>query len=358
MGARLALAVGAAILLPACNSAGGSSGTAPDAVAPLALSCPSNVRFTDVKTPAQPVTYATPAHSGGVDPASISCSPASGTTFSQGTTTVSCTARDSSSITREAACSFTVTLLPYAPTMSVTRFMAFGDSITKGEINDNMGGCSTPPGPESVPFILPSARQPDFGYPGVVDRLLTAQYGSQSFTVINEGAPNHTATEDLGRFVGAFDQDDPEVVLLLQGILDVFGGISPTAALRQDIGHAEANGAKAVFVSTLLPIAQGFRSCGHTNAEIRDANDDIRAMVASQNATLVDGYQAFVGRLDTLMGPDGLHPSVEGQEVLGQLFFEAIRSRFEVAPTAAPQDRTAASPLPRPDIQVRSPAQR
>lgn len=331
---RLLLVVVVVTALTGCNSAKSPTTTPPDAIAPLALNCPSNVRLDDVKNQSQTVDYGNPSHTGGVDPVLVSCTPASGTIFSLGSTSVSCTGRDSATLTRNAACSFTVTLLPFVPTLGVTRFMAFGDSITRGEINNNDLGDRCAPGPESAPLIQPFARQPDFGYPGVLDRLLAARYAKQTFTVVNEGAPIHTATEDTGRFAEALAVDQPEVVLLLQGIIDL-PGRSPVPALRQDVQAAKAFGVKAILLSTLLPVSTGFRACDFTNAEIRATNDDIRALAASENIFLVDSYAAFVGRLDTLMGPDGLHPTAEGQEVIAQLFFDVIKRNFEVAASTA-----------------------
>ena len=55
--------------------------------------------------------------------------PGSGTSFGVGTTAVGCTAVDA--LSRQSQCSFTVTLTPLL--LSVTKFVAFGDSFTEGE---------------------------------------------------------------------------------------------------------------------------------------------------------------------------------------------------------------------------------
>jgi lysophospholipase L1-like esterase len=323
-------------VLTGCNSSDNPNSDPPDAVAPLALNCPTDIRQADAAGGGQVVSYGMPSPTGGLEPVTVSCAPVSGTLFPLGATTVTCTARDSGLQPRSAACSFSVTLLPSSASLSVTRFMAFGDSITKGEINNHDEDRRCDPGPESLSGIFLQARQPDFAYPGVVERLLTARYTAQTFTVVNEGSPNRRANEDTGRFSEALAVDSPEVVLLLQGILDVADGVSPISGLRQDVIAAQNSGVKAVLLSTLLPVSSGWRACGLSNSDIRDVNDQIRGLAASRNAVLVDSYAAFVGRLDTLIGPDGLHPSAEGQEVIGQLFFEAIKARFEASPSQGP----------------------
>jgi len=76
---------------------------------PPSITCPSNV--TVVGTPGQPgavVNYPAPTASDNCPGVTVLCSPASGSTFPVGTTTVTCTATDAAGNT--ATCSFTVTV--------------------------------------------------------------------------------------------------------------------------------------------------------------------------------------------------------------------------------------------------------
>lgn len=73
------------------------------------LSCPSNiVTNTAAGQCTATVSYTTPTASDNCSGASVSCVPASGTTFQKGVTTVTCTATDASNNT--ASCNFTVTV--------------------------------------------------------------------------------------------------------------------------------------------------------------------------------------------------------------------------------------------------------
>jgi hypothetical protein len=83
------------------------SGKVPAAVPALSISCPSPV-LTSPDGNSISVTL-TPTVSGGVAPASTSCSPASGSKFSVGTTSFSCTAVDAAQ--QNASCASTVVVL-------------------------------------------------------------------------------------------------------------------------------------------------------------------------------------------------------------------------------------------------------
>src|SRR4051812_28217867 len=93
--------------------------------------CPASPgTFTSRDGLATPVTYGTPTTTGGAPPVVINCTPQSGSAFPIGTNTVVCTATDARQRTN--SCSFTITVLT-PPKISLTRFAAFGDSITWGE---------------------------------------------------------------------------------------------------------------------------------------------------------------------------------------------------------------------------------
>ena len=358
---RLSLGLLGVLSLPGCHSPNHPSANPPDPVAPLALSCPSNLQLANVKAPTQTVDFTAPGHTGGVEPVSMSCSPASGSAFPLGPTTVECNGTDAASPPRTAACSFIVTLVPNAPTpvVGATRFMAFGDSITAGEVNDDTDRTCNP-GPTFAPLGRPQEVLSDLSYPTQLQQLLAARYTTQSITVANEGVPNSLAA-DTDRFGAAIRADGPDAILLLQGIVDLgnpedIPGVID--ALRTDVEYAKGKGIDSLFLSTLLPVGPGFRACGRQNVDIQSANDQIRALAASEGVYLVDSYVAFKDRMDTLMGSDGLHPTAEGYKVLAQTFFEVIKFRLETAPADPVPAAARPSALARPNVQIRPPAKR
>jgi len=59
------------------------------------------------------------------------------------------------------------------------------------------------------------------------------------------------------------------------------------------------------------------------------ANTQIRALAAAEGVILVDLYPAFAGSTDTLIGPDGLHPSEAGYQKMADTFYAAVTQRLE-----------------------------
>src|SRR5262249_23670612 len=126
------------------------------------------------------VNYPAPVTSGGTPPVATQCTIASGATFPLGTSDVICTATDSA--TRRASCVFQVQVT-FTPKLKGTRFLAFGDSITGGEIG-------TP---------RPSFTDQTLVYPTLLMKAMTQRYTSQTLTMTNCGVYGKLATEDEGR---------------------------------------------------------------------------------------------------------------------------------------------------------------
>lgn len=320
---------------PTGPGGGGGGGLVRD---PVVLVCPPDVRVENVAGTSQAVTFSAPTSTGGVPPLTVTCTPASGAAFSLGDTPVACSATDGS---RYAACSFKVTLVARTPLLSVTRFLAFGDSITDGEINDDTGGCVHPSAAALQRDLagLFSVQRP-LSYPADLERLLTERYTTQTFTVMNQGLGADSTSAGVPRFAASVRANAPEAVLLLQGVIDLADSWpSPDGIpgivrnLDADIAEAQRHGAR-VFVSTLLPTVPTFRGCYVTSAQIQAANAEIRSLVRRDNAFLVDGYAAFAGRESMLIGPDGLHPTVLGYQTLAETFFAMIKDKLDEVPAA------------------------
>jgi len=113
------------------------------------VNCPANITQSVSGTNCSAVvTYTTPTATGCNTPINVVCSPASGSTFSAGATTVTCTATDAAS--RTGTCSFTVTVNSAAPTVtapaSIVTNLPSG-SVTNMVINYTTptgNGCATP----------------------------------------------------------------------------------------------------------------------------------------------------------------------------------------------------------------------
>jgi lysophospholipase L1-like esterase len=299
----------AAALTAACG--GNPSGPTPPPPAGPKLSCPvdQSVRTT---AGSASVSYPMATATGGSAPVTIVCTPPSGSTFPAGKSTATCVGTDARQQT--GTCTFSVTV-EVVPVLSATRFVAFGDSITEGKLSS--GGLAQNP------------------YPLVLMRQLAARYATQQITVLNEGRGGELTDAGVARLPSVLASDNPQVLLLLEGVNDLaFGDQSKINVvitnLRTMVQQARARSVQ-VFLGTLLPEIPGGSNTGALPL-IVPTNDQIRALAASQGATLVDVYQAFRGSETALIGSDGLHPNEMGYQTIAQTFFDVIRMRLEAPP--------------------------
>jgi len=320
------------LALPLAGCGGHKSPGGPSANPPQ-LTCPADISVKSVSTAAQTVNFDPPMATGGAAPLQTTCTPASGSSFPLGSTTVNCTATDASSKT--AMCSFKVTLSGFS--IGLTKYEAFGDSLTAGETGRNF---LYAPLFDDVANSYPTKLQADFD----------AVYPGQGITVINKGHngdPVET-TDDIIR--STVPRDRPDAVLLLSGFnnLNFNGTCSPGQAgtracrdaitavglgIRDCIRHIkEANaGVQFIFVSTLTP--PGATGSNRIDpSAITQANSQIRSAVAAGGAVLVDSYAAFTGHESDFVNTDGLHLTPAGYQALADTFFAAIQATVPQTP--------------------------
>jgi lysophospholipase L1-like esterase len=314
----------------------------------LQISCPAAQTAESVAGDPVIVNYASPMASGGTAPVTTTCTPATGSPFPVGTTTVNCTAHDAHQ--HAATCSLAVTVTKVG-TLSATRFMAFGDSITFGAPSI---ACNPAPAGLSLReyfrrdsellFRMTSTRAaPSTSYPTVLQALLASRYLTQQTVVLNEGVGGEAITGvdypgTIARMRDRVRADAPQIVLLLEGINDInekfFHDPSRIPqvpeALHDLIKEARQNGAQQVFLGTLLP--EDPNGCRGSRGYdlVAPANDQIRAMAIAEGVPLVDVYQAFGGVPGPYIGvQDGLHPTDLGYQKMAETFLDTIKKNLE-----------------------------
>jgi lysophospholipase L1-like esterase len=301
-----------------CAAACGGSSTKPTPTpeAPK-ITCPASQTQPSRDGQAVSVTYPAPAVIGGAAPVATTCSPTSPSTFPIGSNNVTCVATDA--LSRTDACSFAV-IVTAPPRISATRFVAFGDSISDGVLG-----------------LAPKAvgdPGPPVGYAFKLRTLLADRYTAQTISMTDEGVPGEWVNMGVARISGVLTRDQPDVLLLLEGVNDLNGGggdaAIPTvkAGLTTMVRQARGRGLP-VFLATLLPQRPpGQRALAP--ASIPPANAEIRSIASVEGAILVDLFAAFDGQTGTLLGPDGLHPNDAGYSKMAEVFFDAIRGRLEL----------------------------
>lgn len=318
------------VLLLAFGCGGDSSSGSPTQPDPVpsgpTITCPANVAATTTGTTAQ-VAYSAPTASGGQPPSTVVCTPASGSLFPLGSTSVACTATDA--LNRQATCSFAVAVTRL-PTLQRTSFLAFGDSITAGEVTVPTSAGATVDALPSFKLVVVTAAS----YPTQLQALLRTRYITQQTTiaVTNAGVPGERATQGVQRFPGVMSQVRPEVVLLLEGYndLSLFGsaGVNQAAtAIETMAREARGRGAR-VFIASLTPPRAGGRNALPADV-VSSLNNRLRAIAAGEGAVFVDLYQALVGNVSLYIGVDGLHPTEIGYQRIAETFFTAIQANLE-----------------------------
>jgi lysophospholipase L1-like esterase len=317
------------ILVAALSAVGCGGPTKPSTLGPI-LVCPAPWTVASTDGNATPVVYEPPSLIAGEPPIKQTCSPASGALFVIGNSTVTCTATDAA--LRTDSCSFSVTVTRPA-TISATRFMAFGNSITEGKLGDGSG------------TIISN------NYPEVLRSLLAARYTSQTISVVNKGFGGEVTSAGAIRLTDELDDVRPDVLLLEEGINDLGGGnqsaIVPLIdSLRAMVREAQRRGA-TVFLATLAPVRAGSEKGGRAFPLVPEANDRIRILATNERANLVDLFAGFGGIPGPYIDADGLHPNALGYQKIAELFYEQIRAKLEGPAASVP---AFARNMPLPDM--------
>lgn len=197
--------------------------------------------------------------------------------------------------------------------------MAFGDSLTEGQVSQAPG----------LLMRLVSAQ----AYPGKLQAMLAERYTEQTPVVTNQGVGGEHAEDGVARFVRAIRVENPEAVLLLEGINDIAArpDRGPGVALAaMDAMMKEARNRRvAVFLATLPPERPGTKSID--SSILNRFNEDLRRLARGEGAVVVD----LARDLDvSLVGIDGVHLTEAGYERVATLFFQAIVATKEAPPAA------------------------
>jgi lysophospholipase L1-like esterase len=205
--------------------------------------------------------------------------------------------------------------------IGLTRFVAFGDSITWGATSAF-----------DARFLFAAANG---GYVERVEAGLNVFHAPQRFTVINDGLPGEQATNALVRFRNMLSTRRPQAVLLLEGINDLANDVSVSRTvdgLRQLLDAAALVGVP-VLIGTMYQTYAVTDPDGHfrpNGASMVPAfNTAVRQLASGRlNVHLVDLEPVM--RTRSLVGADGIHLEESGFEVMASTFMAAIEAAFPV----------------------------
>jgi lysophospholipase L1-like esterase len=231
------------------------------------------------------------------------------------------------------ACGHASPFEPYVPHLSVSRILAFGDSLTEGLAT---------PATVAPLFVHPTNDPgPTKGYPSKLLTMLTTRYATQTISVYNGGYGGRFLADDaldkpdrtLGEFLDAFH---PDVMILLHGVNDTNlpgADVNAVAALEGLlIDKATARGT-SVILSSLPPRLPGGNPERVANAaSVVPFNTALAGLAAQKGVAFVDIYPLITPSLSGPdLAPDGLHLTEAANAKVATAYFDALRARYETS---------------------------
>jgi lysophospholipase L1-like esterase len=199
--------------------------------------------------------------------------------------------------------------------LSFRKILCFGDSITYGVTLEATG---LPPGSRGDLALVE-------GYVPKLWRRLHSKYGA-GFELTNAGVPGEGTLAGVARLGREMQQHDPDLVLLLEGVIDANNDTPRFSAVRDNLAEmvrqVRSRGGLVILGTYPLLNPSGFRvsnpeNVSRLNALIRDLADEQRVVVADHEWASDDLSS---------QGPDGLHPNNLGYEVMADTWLGAIEA--------------------------------
>jgi lysophospholipase L1-like esterase len=219
------------------------------------------------------------------------------------------------------------------PTLSRTRFLAFGDSITAGEVTVPIGVIAE--GRTGGLFQVPNTRMvvvPSASYPTQLLSLLQARYATQaaSIAVKNGGVPAENVLDGARRFAETLAVSGADVTLVMEGVngLSIAGPDISTEFIRSMVRTAKSISV-TVFVGSMIPTIPG-RPRSQVPEQLVAYNTKLQQMSMEEGVTFVDLYSVLLPEVNTVIGVDGLHPTEVGYKRIADVFFAAVQANLEI----------------------------
>lgn len=196
------------------------------------------------------------------------------------------------------------------------RILCFGDSLTYG-VTSRAGEATTATTGWSV-------LAPVEGYVPKLERLLVQEYGG-AFELIASGVGAETLPEGLERLSYEVRLHQPDLVLLLEGVVDVSKETPGFPGVRDNLNEMMRvvirHDVEIIIGTYPLLDPQGWRN--QWSDHVPRLNDIIRQEAKRQSVHIADHEKAF-GTDMRGQGPDGLHPNDEGYEIMSRTWLEQI----------------------------------
>ncbi|HKH45972.1 MAG TPA: GDSL-type esterase/lipase family protein [Thermoanaerobaculia bacterium] len=213
-----------------------------------------------------------------------------------------------------------------------TTYVAFGDSITQGVLDD--------------------PNRAEKGYPPRLEALL--QQRGQTADVRNEGLAGETTGEALSRIDKVLEAGD-DVLLLMEGTNDIGAQdiSNETIAVNLDkiAEKAEARGLTVVHATVLPRFGSNYDG---TNIVTGAFNGLVRELAWQDERKLADPFEVFYHLTPNYgqLYSDKLHPNAAGYDLLARVFADVLTNIDKVPPVTGLISPVADSPRVPPTTPV------
>lgn len=186
-----------------------------------------------------------------------------------------------------------------APSKSVAKIVAFGDSLTAG-------------------YGLPLSES----YPALLQKKLEAD--GYAYEVVNAGVSGDTTDGGLRRIDWALEGDVKFVILEL-GANDILRG-QPVSKLKKNldqiIERARARGARVLLAGMEAPT--------NTGPEYRkEVHEAYQELADTPDVEFIPFFLDRVAGVQSLNQADGVHPNAEGNRIVTETVYQALRPMLE-----------------------------
>jgi acyl-CoA thioesterase I len=182
---------------------------------------------------------------------------------------------------------------------SLAKIVAFGDSLTAG-------------------FGL----QPSQSYPSLLQKRLQAD--GYEYEVVNAGISGDTSAGGVRRIDWSLE-DNVKVVIVELGANDILR-LQPVADMKKNLGtiieKAKAKGAIVLLAGMEAPTNSGV-------AYRKAVHDAYLELAKEQQVTLIPFFLEGVAGIESLNQGDGIHPSVEGTQIVAETVYKYLRPLLE-----------------------------
>ncbi len=156
-------------------------------------------------------------------------------------------------------------------------------------------------------------------------------YYYPGLNAVNEGISGDVTGHMLERLDGSVLAYEPDILVLLGGINDLYTGVSDDEIVANLTAIADGTLARfpdaAVLVQSIYPVADGPDLTA--TGRIRAINSRLEALAEEHGYTYVDVFSALCtadGRLDERYSYDGLHPNDAGYQAVRPVLAAAIEA--------------------------------